>query len=349
LEYIASRDIIEPGPAGFSLAALIAPCDRGTLLDTRGNGGGIVWALTSADTGGGLTPFIHLNTPEANITPGLVVPFDEWAYCAVTVDNEAGTVLFVVNDQHETVPYTAPARRSFRGDTGHIGYKRIEQSRLTGYEGALRAMALFAGTRLTAADHAALATALRASAGDPPAVRDTAPALWLTARRPIEEQPFVVRHEPAAARRTTADDGTECLEITGDASAGVDVDPNDREAGDVVHLAFRARVDATADAVLCTVGDANSPARVAVRDGIARLESAETALELGPVADWFDVAIRSGAGLTAARVNDGTECELPHAPQATWIYLGDGFPHETASPSARILIDLASVRSRVEH
>ena len=58
--------------------------------------------------------------------------------------------------------------------------------------------------------------------------------------------------------------------------------------------------------------------------------------------------IRSGQGLTLARVDDGAERELPHNPQATWVYLGDGYPSTDTDAPRRVLVDIESVRSCVE-
>ena len=347
-EYLETSEPIELGEQPFSLAARICTIERGVLLDTRSDGGTFVWGLTSSDTeGGGVIPFIHANTPEGNIKSSLIVPFGEWACCGVTVDFNEGHVVFAVNGKSELIDIM-PVKKLLRSGTGYVGFKRFESSALTGFTGSMRSMALF-NIKMTEQEHAHLADLLEQGKPEPPRIRDHEPSLWLTAARPVSVQPFTAGKSSAFTRVIRSKEGARLLEIFGDASAGVDLDYNNRQQGDVVHLHFRARIDRGSDVVVCSVGDANTPCRIVVRKGIARLEMSGKSYELGRIdGHWFTVIIQSGNDFTSACVDSNSRVELPHKPQANWVYLGDGYPSGETNANNRLLIEVASVQSYIE-
>jgi hypothetical protein len=114
---------------------------------------------------------------------------------------------------------------------------------------------------------------------------------------------------------------------------------------------FAFRLDGPGDGTLVTVGDANHPARVVTSGDRCR------PLHRGP-----DTRVRSRAARRVAAahaplarrhyaylsVDDAPAAELRHTPQATWLYLGEGYP--SASKPVRPFVfdvDVASVRSRI--
>jgi hypothetical protein len=343
-EYIETNELIELGDGPFTLAAKIRTTDRGVLLDTRGDGGGMVWGLTSDDRGGGgLIPFVHMGTGEGNIRSTLQAPVGAWFYCGVSIDGQAGKVVFVIDGRHEEVAI-APTDRPNPGATGYIGRKHFESSSLTGFVGEMKSMAVYNATPFSRDTHSALAS-LDVDALN---VNGIPPELWLTSYRDLDDQPFTYASSTAGVRRMSRN-GNVLLGITGDASAGVDLDQNNRGGGDIVELKLRARVEDGSEAVVCTVGDAEWPMRVVVRDDVVWLDTSAESLELGLVdkSAWFDLYLRSGEGVTTARIDNNPEQNSVHGPKATWVYLGDGYPSDESNNAQRLVIDVTSVRSRV--
>jgi hypothetical protein len=165
------------------------------------------------------------------------------------------------------------------------------------------------------------------------------------------------RYEPAETREsgTSASaeyalrDGRPFLRFTGAASAGVELDANERAQGDGVELKFDFLLERGTTGTLCTVGDANQPARITVRGAEIVLCANGLTRRCGPVASgvWQRLRLRSQGDLTRVTLDHNPAAEVQHAPQATWLYLGEGYrPAEPAS-NAPFSVAVQSVRSRV--
>ena len=59
-------------------------------------------------------------------------------------------------------------------------------------------------------------------------------------------------------------------------------------------------------------------------------------------------ALETYSDVTSACVGGGSTAEVHHKPEATWVYLGEGFPKYNDFPGTRFLIDVDSVETRVE-
>ena len=286
--------------------------------------------------------------------PATRIKFGQWDYLGITVDRGRRTVTFFINGRAETVAFTGTAA-PFRGDTGHIGGKRLERSRLTGLTADVRALAVFASERFGVEQHNGLRNAFAETLGcakcEPSAAPGGKPVLWFDpADVAAFERDFALPAEEAGGVQTTTADGCPALCFRGEASAGVDLDANERARGDRVMLAFRFRIESGDEHVLCTVGDANEPARLVARGGEVFVQSKDQRMPCGRIAPgaWNTAELASGGEETSVKLNGGPPAVVKHRPVATWLYLGQGYRTGNIPAASRFLIDIASVRSKVE-
>ncbi|MBN2450340.1 MAG: exo-alpha-sialidase [Lentisphaeria bacterium] len=358
---IVARASVDPGPDGFSFAAWVRDRGSGVLLDTRGNEGGFVIMLKARSLDGEGSP--RLRRPEACLLttphefgPRLPLgPGGEWHYIGLTADNRSGEALFVVDSRSEKVAFAAPVPRPLRGVAPHIGAKSLPASRLEGFSGDIRFTALYAGTVLGPEQHRWLHNRFAPELSRPQtadAAGTTArPLLWFDpADRGRFGRDFVVPVAfPRGGSEVAEVDGRQVLRFRDHGSAGVDLDENRRDRGDRVLLRFRFRLEAGDGQTLCTVGDVNQPARLIARGGYVLLCAGTVEQPCGEIAPtgWTPVAVESWANSTRARAGEGLEAVVRHAPEATWMYLGDGFPPYGDFPGSRFLVDVASVGTDV--
>ncbi|MBN1342332.1 MAG: exo-alpha-sialidase [Phycisphaerae bacterium] len=353
-QHVATRRVIEPGDDGFSIGAWVRPEAGGVLLDTRsGNpSGGFVCGLDTRD----LRPFVHLATAEGNIKPPLPLDRGRWDYVGLTVDNRTGLAMFHVNDKVHGITFRPPAPIPLRGTTGYIGTKRMPSSTLPAFIGEIRVFEVY-GALLDAAQHNVLhnrfAAMARREALAPAETPTGAPILRLDpADRGGLEKDFVLPADSADRAEVGTVDGRQSLLLTGNASAGVDLDENDRGRGDGVEFGFKFELHSGKNLVICTVGDADQPARLIIRDGRLWLATSREQRPCGTVrqGQWTDVRITTEANTTTAAVNGAPPVSVTHKPSGTWIYLGQGYRSGAASQpvDGQIAIDVQSVRSRVE-
>ncbi len=353
-QHIATREIVDAGADGFSAGVWIRPDRGGVILDTRSatSRAGFVLALSGGGERG-FVPFVFLGTPERNIFSSLRVALARWNYLGVTVDGTQGVVTFCVNGRTDQARFTKPPM-PFRGVTGHIGAKRFAESHVEGLTGQIRAMALYRSALFTPEQHNWLNNAFAEKVGLPrrePAVApDQEPALWFDPADAAFERHFALPDDEQPGAETTAVEGGPALRLKGDASAGVDLDANDRARGDTVRIRFRFRIESGDEHILCTTGDANEPARLVARKGEAFLESKGPPASCGKAAPgvWHTAELSTGRETTTARVNDGAPAQVGHRPLATWLYLGEGYRTGRIPAANRFLIDVGSVRSKVE-
>ncbi len=346
-QYVATRKRVEPGRERFSIGAWVMG-SQGVVLDTRSANppGGFVFVLKSN------RPVLHLR--RRDLMPRLELRWHEWNYVGVSVDLRAGEATFFVNDKTERVRLPETPALPLRGGKGYIGATSLPQSALPGFDGVVRMVALYANAALEPEEHHWLRNAFAESIDQPmatPASRPgAAPALWFDpADGAAIDRDFVFPREAERGVRVVTVDGRRCLRLLGEASAGVDLDENDRGRGDRVELQCRFRVETGDEVVLCTVGDADTPARVVVKAGRVLLRCGEQEKLAGraPRGEWASIAISTARDKTLLRVGGRAPVAVAHSPVATWLYIGEGYPRGEAPASNRLLVDVASVRSRV--
>lgn len=310
-------------PARFRAEAWVNPDDDGVLFDNRGPASGFVWGISG-------TCFVHLGEPAKNIRSTLPVPRGRWSRVGLALDYPAGEVRFSVNEQVERVTFK-PGRRSLSGISATLFGPNPTNSSLTAFEGALRSLTLDGTNRLfdaaAPARFAADFLVCKGGAGSP---------------SPLQTSP--------SGTSVIASDGRSLLRLSGAASAGVELPANDRAAGDAVEIAFDFLIERGASGTLCTVGDALQPARVVLRGTGIALAAAGAEQPCGPATPgaWQRLILRTQGGSTRVTLDGHPSAEVRHLPQATWLYLGEGYPG-TADPARTIAVDIAvdSVRTRI--
>lgn len=350
---LLTREPVTLGKRGFTLCARLRAQEAGVLLDTRAPRGrsGFVIALTPGEQGG-LRPFGFVDSPERNVVPSLGFGTGEWVYVAVSVDLQAGLMTFRVDGRTEQVRFSADKAAPIDGTTGSIGDRRNPTSALRGLTGELRGMALYPAPSLSAAEHAWIAQKL----GGPGAWSEatpTAPAmpsvLWLdSADDAATKRSFVTETASGPVLQSEQLDGEAVLRLGAGASAGVDVDENCRDRGDQVELMLRFRPGSAEEAVLCTVGDAESPARVVCRQGQVRLQAAGQDSPCGEASPgrWTELELATAGDKTTVRLHGGPAVTVQHSSTDTWLYLGEGYRSATPRPGS-VVVSVSSVRTRV--
>jgi hypothetical protein len=364
-QHLATRQAVDPGGEGFSLGAWIRPGGPGTLIDTRPDSPatGFVIQLrgktanAAAGTRGAVTPLVSLMGPKEEI--GVDLPMElngRWHYLGITVDTRKGEIRFHVNGVHRTVRTEAAKPHQLAGTTAHIGSKRPVASRVTGFMGDVRFLALFAGPGLGPEGHAWLHNRFAGELGAPelPAAADPGapPILWMDpADTAAFERDFAVPLDGELGGSEVATvDGLQVLRLRDHGSAGIDLDENERTRGDRVTIRFRFRVERGDGQTLCTVGDFNEPARLVARSGRVVLRAGGVDRDCGAIRPegWTSILLETGGDHTSACVGEGVAVDVQHRPVATWAYLGEGFPEYGAFPGTRLLVDIGSLRTRVE-
>ena len=346
---VVSRQVPDPGQDGFSAGAWVMGSGM-VLFDTRctGPAGGFVWGQKQN------RPMLYLSTPERDLMPSLRLKWHEWNYVGITVDNRAGRATFYVDGKSETVRFTAHAPHPLRGTYAHVGAKSLPTSQLRGLDGVLRCLAVYPSAQFGQEEHNWLrnqfAESIDQSPTRPEREPSARPALWFD---PVDKQAlardFRFPEDTPRGVEVTAIDGLQVLRFIGESSAGVDLDENHRDRGDRVEIRFRFRLEAEDEHVLCTVGDADTPARVVAKSGHIWLTAARQEACAGAVGDdgWTRVHACSGGDTTQLRVADREPVSINHTPVATWLYLGEGYPPNGVPDGNRFLVDVASVRSRI--
>ena len=316
----------------LSMEAWIKPDDVGVLFDNRGPKGGFVWGLSG-------NCFVHLGDPAKNIRSTLPVPCGRWSRVGLALDYAKGEVTFSVNDHSERITFK-PGHRSLSGASATLFGSNLASSRLTCFEGSVRTLTLDNTNRLFDASDP-LALAQYGGRYEPAAIRMS--------------QQYGGRYEPAASRVSetsasaeyTIRDGHPVLRFTGAASAGVELAANERKDGDTVELAFSFRLERGVTGTLCTVGDANQPARVIVRGTELLLCANGQSLSCGKAAPsaWQQLSLTTCGDTTRITLDGNAPAEVRHTPEANWLYLGEGYPRSSADIA--FVVDLRSVRSRV--
>jgi len=353
---VSMPEPVDPGPDGFSFGAWVRDRGVGVLLDTRGNGGGLVIMLKSRSLDGKTAPRVRrpeacLQTKPHEFGPNLrLSPQGEWHYVGLTVDARTGQAMFTIDDRSETVRFDVPLPRPLKGVAPHVGAKSLPASALDGLRGDMRFAALYAGVALGPPQHRWLhnqfADELGVSQLDGAEKPASRALMWMD---PIDDAfagDFLVPTETKhGGSEVTTVDGRQVLRLRDHASVGVDLDENQRARGDRVLLRFQFRIEEGDGHTLCTVGDFNQPVRLIARGGHVLLCTNEVEKPCGPVkADgWTPMVVATWGDTVSARVGAGPAVSVDHRPEATWLYLGNGFPKYDDYPGRRLLVDVASV------
>jgi hypothetical protein len=319
-------------PCTLSMEAWINPDDDGVLFDNRGPACGFVWGLSGV-------AFVHLGDPAKNIRSTLPVPRGRWSRVGVAIDYPKGAVTFSVNDQTERVTFK-PGRRSLSGTSATLFGPNPATSSLTAFEGALRSLILDGTNRLFDASEP---TGLvryggRYEPADKPAARGTGVNEGIT-------------RTPNSELRTSNSEvtGKELFRLSGAASAGVELDANERSAGDAVELTFVFLIERGDGQTLATAGDANQPARVLVRGTeILLCANGQTqACGAATPGAWQRLALTTRSDVTRVALDGNPPVEVRHTPEATWLYLGEGYRPATPVGDTAFVVEISTVRSRV--
>ncbi len=309
----------------LSAEAWINPFDDGVLFDNRGSAGGFVWGISGVC-------FVHLGEPAKNIRSTLPVPRGHWSRVGFALDYPKGEVRFSVNGQSELVTFKA-GRRSLSGTSATLFGANPKASSLTAFEGAIRSLTLDATNRLF-------------DASDPAAFFQYGGSIETAASLASETSARTAM--PSSVVCSEAD-GHPVLRLIGAASAGVELDANERAAGDAVEFEFSFLLERGITGTLCTLGDANQPARVIVRgsDILLAKEGALSPCGIVTPGAWQRLSVSSAADLTKVTLGTHAPAELRHMPQATWLYLGEGYRPAAPTHDTSFRIDVQTVRSRI--
>ena len=328
-------------PDRFLAEAEINPDDDGVLFDNRSRAGGFVWGLSGVC-------FVHLGEPAKNIRSSLPVPRGRWSRVGVAIDYPKGEVVFSANGQTERASFK-PGRRSLSGTAATLFGPTPVNSSLTAFEGTVRSLTLDGTNRLfDAANPAAFARDFLAfpDGARPP---DAPSAASETAGPPngASWSGLPAARTASSAAVDTAS-GRTLLRLTGAASAGVELAANDR-GGAAVEFEFAFRIERGTTGTLCTVGDAIQTARVSVRGADIVLHAGGLTRLCGQAAPgaWQRLVLRTRSDVTAVTLDGNPPAELRHTPQATWLYLGEGFPSYVPPSDLSFCADVSSARSRV--
>ena len=316
-------------PDRVHLDAEVNPDDDGVLFDNRGSAGGFVWGISGVC-------FVHLGEPAKNIRSTLPVPRGRWSRVGVAIDYPKGHVTFNVGDRTERLTFK-PGRRTLTGTSATLFGPNLKASSLTAFEGAIRSLTLDVTNRLfDASDPAAFdrTFCVRKDSAGSPHTRSAEEALQV-----------------AASVQTIDHEGLTLLRFSGDASAGVELEANERKTGDAVELEFSFRLTRGATGTLCTAGDAVESARVSVRDTRITLDTLRGSYACGSAAPgaWQRLSLFTQGRLTRVTLDANPPAEALHTPQATWLYLGEGYSSRASDSDASFDIDVSSVRTRVRH
>jgi len=310
--------------AVVTVSAKLRSVAMGCLVDTRtaGQRSGFVVGLNAS--GGAVKPFAFLNSPEHNLIPDLRLNRVGWNVLSVRIDRTKGLVQFDLNGKTAEMSFTTEGLPPFSGPAV-VGRPFSEASRVPTFDGDLGSLRI-------------------SSAGRPE------PLLGLSAVGRNVNMEFP--EEPIANHRVVLgeEEGRAVVRVTGDGSAGLDLDDNERSRGDRVEIEAKVRVMGKGDTDILTVGDANHWVCLGTRKGAYALIAGDQIVPLGVQATdkWQSISMVSGKGKTSVRVG-AVSTSLPHECEGNWAYLGRayGLPRNFTGARAEFQVDLASLRSRV--
>ena len=327
-------------PDGLSCAAWIKPINfvNAALFDNRSSAGGFVWFYSSY-------PNVYLGDLAITITSHLPIKFGYTNYLGLTLDYANGYVTFYVNGEHETVTFN-PGTRSLASTSATVAGPN-GPSNISQFEGDLYAFAFYGTNRLSDTEHGSLFQTQSVALPHAPPSLLLAPADAIALARDFV-LPTNVPIAPESVQ-TVQNDGKTLVRFTGATSAGVELDANERAYGDTVHLEFAFLLESNDGQTLCTVGDASQPARVLVRGADIILCANNQTFPCGRATPgvWQRLALSTWETVTRVTLDSNPPAEIRHTPEATWIYLGDGYRPASPTSDAVFSIDVQSVRSRV--
>lgn len=360
LQHLNARATPDLAAGRVALAAWLRPDCDGILWDNRaaaedGRASGFAWGLVALGGTGdrAARPVLFLQFTGQRFLSRLAVPQSEWNYAAVEWDGPGRKLRFRVGDQVEELEIPEGVTLDPTGGAGVIGAGRDRQRRGPAFHGDIRYLAVFDHLPGPAA-HRALHDRFSAGSGRElpgASLPDTmSPVLELDPADPEAlARDFAFPEAGFQGVRWIRLLGHSVMRVTGEGSAGVDLDENHRVRGDTVWLRFRFLPEQGNRLVICTVGDANHPARVQWRDDTVYLVAGEREERIGPAprGRWTTVEIESAGTWTRASVEGHDPVRVRHVPEGTWVYLGQGYRTGGASVGDVFLVDAGSVESRV--
>jgi hypothetical protein len=369
MQYLESKEVVDPGEKGFSLGIWAKLRTPGAILDSRvpeADGGIVLATRFKPDKETLLYANFHCHKNNDAIPVNskrnkkfgtkLKWDYDQWQYIGLTYDNHNEQATFYINGKPVKVKVNYPPMRSLVGSTMYIGQKRMKKGIWEdGFSGDIRAMAMYAGPVMDADTHRWLYNKYAESLGQKVLSKkgnrpDAEPILWLDgADKKSLRKYFKPEPENTDGVKVVKHSGKKCLKINGEGSAGVDIDENYRSKGDIVEMKLRYKPLTDNAVVLCTAGDADHPGRVLLRDGKSILTAGSQELGCGEVSinGWNDIYLKTAENYTWVQVNDNAPAIVYHRPQGTWLFLGEGYPRDILSPNSSLLIDVDSVTTKV--
>lgn len=361
-QHVAMRNAVDPGSDGFSFGAWVRDRGTGMILDSRGSRGGFNVMIESKSTEDETAPRQRcpsaclLTKPHVLSSNLPLTPQGAWHYIGLTADNRTGEAVFYVDGRSETVRFETPLPRPLNDMPPHLGAKSLAGSRVPGLTGDIRFAALYAGPALQPEHHRWLCNRFADELARPKLDRAVEPSepplLWMDpADSDAFERDFTVPDSrPRGGSEVVTLDGRQVLRFRDRGSAGVDVDENHRDRGDRLSLRFRFRIESGQGQTLCTVGDVNRPARLIARDGQVFLCAEKQAVPCGRINPdgWTAVTLETYGNTTRAGAGESPAVEVNHAPEATWVFLGDAYPKYNDFPGTSFLIDVESVGTCVQ-
>ena len=273
-QFVTSRHAPAPGSDCLSLAGWIRWRSCGYLIDTRP--GGLGWRITTNLQDRLPNVFFRSETTKPKqFNSTLPLTQDDWIYIGLDLDPAKGKAVFYVDDRCEKMDITPVARASLKGVAARVGWSE----RAPAFHGDIRFLAMF-DEPIGAAGHRYLHDLFadrmgRKLQGDGVPVK-AARLLWLDPADPQFAQQFDMPSNSFQGVRVGTEGGRSVLRFFGEGSAGVDLDENHRARGDKVQLRLRFKVETGDGNVICTVGDADQPARVVTSKGRVFLSTASS-------------------------------------------------------------------------
>ncbi len=350
---ISSRNVPDPVDKRLSLAAWVRWKSGSVLIDTRP--AGLTLQIAMADKGRDRKPcllFACDGIQPRLLYSTLTVEPDEWTYVGLDLDTKKGEAVFYVNAHSERVKITPGARPSLKGTTACIGSKRHRNSNSMPFSGGIRFMSMF-DAPIGSAGHRhcynRFATDVKRKPLDGGSPITANPLLWMDPTDADFEQQFEIPDDCFQGVRKTKVDGKSVLRFFGEGSAGVDLDENHRNRGDSVELRFRFKHESGNKQVLCTIGDADQPARLVINKNQLFLTAGTQKVLCDdlPVGTWSSVTVTTAGDKTRVQLDNSPPVEVTHTPKGTWVYLGQGYRTGKSTGNDHFVIDITSVQSKV--
>ncbi len=348
-QYIKTQNAVNIDENGFSGALWFRGDFEGLIFDCRKDDGtaGFRWFIDENK--------VKLQLPgvEPFVAKEINQEFIYWTYLGFTVDALQGKIDFYLNGTLiETQQYGKDKLKRLSGDIGYVGYKEGDE----GLSGDIEFLGFY-NEMLTQAQHLHLYNGFAGQLRLPYLRGESAPpqkpVLELDPQKASQGDTVKGFVYPQDSKGGTVEletiAGRNLMRFNGQASAGLDVDTNDRRYGGHLQVEFAFMIESKEQMVLCTVGDTMSPVRIVSRDNCLYLSLSGNEQLIGEVQPdrWHTIVIFSGGTITRAKLGNNRFRQISHTPQATWFYLGQAFKDDEFNPQTSFVIDISTVRTRI--